>query len=333
MSTGHVETAYGDGILDREVAEAGTFVAVVDPVAWELCRPSLTVAPRRVLVPANLDQDELDKLAADVPPASTVVGIGGGMVVDAAKYLSLAAGGDAVLVPSITSSNAPFSDFISVRRNGEPTGMVAPGQPKRVIVDFELIGRADPRLNRAGFADLLAHQVALRDWRHAAERGQRGVSEDAFRAMADVMDECRAAAGDVGEGGRRGIEFVMRTFERMTRLLDEHRGMPIDAGSEHLVAWNLEAVTGRHFIHGEAVALGIVACAMVYGDDDSSRRALDRARVRYRLRDLGVSWAEFEQTLRTVDAYNRRVRRFDTVFTDLDWTVELFADLRSVLGG
>lgn len=73
-------------------------------------------------------------------------------------------------VPSIASSDAPFSDSISVRTDGEPTGMVVPGQRKRVVVDFELIQRAEPRLNRAGFADLLAHDVALRDCRRAADQ-------------------------------------------------------------------------------------------------------------------------------------------------------------------
>lgn len=329
--TGHIETVYGDQLIAQEISTVGDWVAVVDPIPWQMCRSELPRRPRQVITPGTLERAELDLLAADLPSCDAVVAIGGGMVVDAGKYLALSTDALAVLVPSITSNNAPFTDAISIRRDGEPTGMVAPGQRKRVVVDFDLIQRAEPRLNRAGFADLLAHEVARWDCLRAAEAGHLVVNGEASRAVAAVTAECHRAAPEVGAGSRKGIEFVMRTFDRMTQLLDTCPDAPFGSGSEHLVAWNTEAVTGRHFIHGELVALGIVVASIVYGDDGSLQRALDQARVSYRLAELDLSWPELEQVLWTVDDYNRRVRKLESVFTDLRWTDDLLAEVRAAV--
>lgn len=88
-----------------------------------MCSVDLPNRPSQVVVPTTLECAELDALAAGLPTGDVVVGIGGGMVVDAA-----------------------------------------------------------------------------------------------FHEIAGVMTTCRAVAPKVGAGSREGAEFVMRSFERLTRL-------------------------------------------------------------------------------------------------------------------
>lgn len=328
----HVRTIYGGDVLPAALSRVGPYVAVVDPIAWSLCRDRVPSPPARLIEPPSLEQSALDALAGEVPPGAAIVGIGGGLVIDAAKYLARRDGRPLVLVPSITSSNAPFTDAISVRRDGVPTGMREPGQRRQVVVDYALIGAADARLNRAGYADVLAHETALADWRLAAERGELAIDEPAFAAMSGLLAQAREAAARIGAVDARGIETLMRLFEETTAVTAAHPDAPLGSGSEHLVAWNLESVTGRHFVHGEIVALGVLIAAHVQGGDTASlASALDEARVRHRPADIGVSWDELERALETVADYNRRVRRFHTVFADTDWTPELLTEIRELV--
>jgi glycerol-1-phosphate dehydrogenase [NAD(P)+] len=329
----HVQLLCGDDILPAEIDRLGDYAAVIDPVAWRLASPRILRTPAQRLTPEDLEQTTLDRLAAQLPAGLPLIGIGGGLVMDATKYLAASREQLAVLIPSITSSNAQFSDAIAVRRDGVPTGMRRAGAPKRIVVDFKLILAAEPRLNRAGYADLLAHETALGD----ALRGDGGRSKAAIAEVSDrltaAMAKARAIAPDVGAVNVTGIRALMEMLHETTALAEAYPEAGVGAGSEHLFAWNLEAITGRHFSHGEVVALGVLAVSYVQGGDfEGLRDALRAAQVRFRPSELGLDWADVVRALRTVDDYNRRVRRWPSVFDGLEITDELVARLRQVIG-
>ncbi len=108
--------------------------------------------------------------------------------------------------------------------------------------------------------------------------------------------------------------------------------MPISAGSEHLFTWNLEGVTGKHVIHGEAVALGILICSHLQKRDHRElREAIETACIIYHPEEMGIEWHEVEETLLSVNDYNWRVRKFNTVFDEVMWTPHLFEELRELI--
>jgi glycerol-1-phosphate dehydrogenase [NAD(P)+] len=327
------ETVYGESVLAGELGRLGSYLLVTDEAPYGLCRDRLGAEPERILMPGTLEKSALDEMARDLPEEAEVVGLGGGSVMDAAKYFAFLLDRKPLLVPTITSSNAQFSDFISVRREGRPFGFKQDGWPRRIVVDYDLIGLAEPRLNRAGFGDLLFLQTALEDWR-ISNRAGRGepVDPEVERAVEGLVDETILIAGEVGAVSRRGIEALMRLFEQSTELTASNPSAPIGAGSEHLFAWNLEGVTGRHFIHGEVVALGTVICSYLQRSAHAELvGALREARVVFEPSRTGVSWEEIEETLLTVQEYNRQVRHFHTVFDEVDWTEALLREVREML--
>lgn len=327
----HIRSVYGDDVLSSALTSGEEYIGVVDPIAWCLCRDRLPRGPAMVVEPQSLEKDALDSLASSLPPGVRLVGVGGGLVMDATKYLALRDGAyvTPVLVPSISSSSAPFSDAITVREKGVPVGMVRRGASKTVMVDYKLIGSADPRLNRAGYADLLAHAVALTDWRLGAEMGLMAMNRRLFDQMQEHMEEALEIADEVALGSQTGILTLMRLFEASAALAASNPSVPLGAGSEHLLAWHLEGTTRRHFIHGEVVALGIiVADYLQTGAQAGLKDALDRAKVRYRLPELGISWDEFVEALQTVSNYNQSVRHYCSIFDRTIWSSDIFESLR-----
>jgi glycerol dehydrogenase-like iron-containing ADH family enzyme len=115
-------------------------------------------------------------------------------------------------------------------------------------------------------------------------------------------------------------------------LIRSQAAEPLRAGSEHLFAWNLEAVTGRDFLHGEAVALGLVIASFLQKNAvDRVKAALREARVAYLPDQIGASWEEVTEALTSVQAYNDRFRHLQTVYDGIRWDRPLLDEVRRVV--
>jgi len=330
-----MNTVYGAAILNKELERLGKFAVVTMEAPWKLYEPLFRVKPHKVLMVESLNKESLDLMVGDVPNDCEIVGLGGGTALDAAKYFACTEGKVPLLVPSITSSNAPFTDFISIRKNGSSYGFKVDGYPKKIAVDYQLIQMADPRLNRAGFGDLLYMQTTWNDWRIA--HGKRigpaidgAVEQQINRMMVSSLEHAR----EIGDLTEEGIHLLMEYTRCSSELYMMNPTLPISAGSDHLFAWNLELTTGKSLIHGEIVSLGIIISSFLQKSalPDSRylelRKAMDEARVVYHPDQIGVSWDEIMQALLSVESYNKEVRGFHTIFEWVEWTPSLLNRLR-----
>lgn len=328
-----MELVYGWDVLARESAGFRDPVVLATKTPWALARPMLASPPAEVIEVSSLERAFLDQVVRGEPRGGLIVGIGGGTVMDAAKYVALHWRRPLVLVPTITSGNGPFTRSIAVREGGRPIGMRGSVLAERVLVDYGLVQRAPPELNRAGIGDVLHVHTGAFDWRLAARRGRDVPWDDAAaEAMRKTVDQACAAAREIGNVSTEGIWTIMDAF-RMTAEIHERLNHPqVGAGSEHLFAWNLEATTGRHFVHGQIVCLGIVIMSTLQRNaPDRMARAIDEARVPFRPRDLGLTWEEVERTLVSITAYNREVRRFYTICNEVAWDAGTVETVRAAI--
>lgn len=329
-----IKTFYGGGILASELNRIDKYVVVTDQVPWQLCQNYFSDRPIQVIMPDTLKKSVLDNIISTIPMGVEIVGLGGGAVLDAAKYFALLRKKTPLLVPTITSTNAPFSDFISITdQNGYRSGFKEVGWPKRIVVDYDLIRKADPRFNRAGYGDLLFMLPTLNDWRMASKAG-KGVPFDPIleKTLTIMIDQAMESASEIGMITSQGIEILMKLIEDSTKLMMANLSKPINAGSEHLFAWNLEITTGRHFIHGEIVALGILISSWLQGKHFMElKQALDEAQVIYHPDQLGITWDEIKEALLTIEEYNQNVRGFHTIFEEIEWTPNRLDEIRDFI--
>lgn len=334
MMTQQIETIYGHGILENELSTIDRFVVVTDEIPWQLHHSAFGDKPVKVVMPETLEKEILDNEISGIPYNVEFIGLGGGKTLDAAKYFALIRQKTPILVPTITSTNGPFSDFISIT-NGEGVrfGFKKMGWPKRVLVDYNLILKADPRFNRAGYGDLLMMQTTLNDWQLAASLGKtHPLDPELENIIHEMMNQSLDSASLIGSMNSEGIKLLMELIEDTTRLMMTHIDKPINAGSEHLFAWNLENTTGRHFIHGEIVALGILISSYLHGKKyEQLKQAMDKAQVLYHPDQLGVTWDEIKKTLCTIQEYNKNVRQFNTIFDEIDWTPKKLEEIRNLI--
>jgi glycerol-1-phosphate dehydrogenase [NAD(P)+] len=126
----------------------------------------------------------------------------------------------------------------------------------------------------------------------------------------------------------------MESFRRVGQLIDDIGHARFEEGSEHFFAYALEQVSGRSFMHGEAVSLGTVIMSELQGNDPATVRLIvDEAGVRFRPGQLGLTWDEVVSTLGRLGSYVREQELWFSVANDVGIDEETLARLRAILDG
>jgi len=328
----HPDLRVGHAILEAIVLGLpGSYALVTQPDPLAQVTEPLRNRARATLLVESLDETELERAAAGLPEVDHIVGIGGGMSMDAAKFVAWRHDTPLVLAPSIVSVDASVTNTIAIRRNGavEYDGFVV-AQP--IVADLDLIATAPARLNRAGVGDLLSIQTGRFDWALGAKAGKIEFDAEIDAAAASVLEALYGMADEVAAVTDRALEHIIRAYVAINALLLDAGHSGPEEGSEHYFGYAAEAVTGRSFVHGELIGLG---CVLMSGwQDNHQERAaafLDRCRVEWRPERLALDEATLHEILIGLPAFVRRAGLphsiIDEVSVDNDSVSRLLASI------
>lgn len=266
----------------------------------------------------SLDEAFLVATAAELPDVAHVVGIGGGVAMDVAKYLAWASDTPLVLVPSIVSVDASVTNTVAIRRNGsvEYDGFVV-ADP--IIADLDLIATAPKRLNRAGVGDLLSIQTGRFDWALGAKAGRITFDAEVDTAAAAVLERLYGVADDVAAVSDVALEHIIRAYVEVNALLLGVGHSGPEEGSEHYFGYAAEALTGRAFVHGELIGLGTVLMSgLQRNDQDRAAAFLDRCEVQWRPHQLGLDEATLARVLVGLPVFVREAQLPHSIIDEAD---------------
>ncbi len=299
---------------DREMIEKihipeDDFAVITMKVPWEKVKDRFVRQPKAVLFVEELDWYRLESMERVLPEVSAVIGLGGGMAVDAAKYVAWRRHIPVDAVVSITSVDASVTKSIAARAGGHVTyiGYVV---PRDVYVDYRLIQGAPPRLNRSGVGDILCAHVALWDWELAHEHIGESYDPAAVAAVLHWLERIEENAAEIREVTEQGVRITMEAFEDISLICRRFGSSRPQEGSDHTFAYNAEFQTGKSFLHGELVALGAYVMANLQENDPKYlARVYERTGIRWQPKDIGLSKDEFIQTLKTLNWYQKNFGR------------------------
>ena len=196
-----------------------------------------------------------------------IVTVGGGTLMDFARYSAHELGIPFVAVPTIVSSDGFTADICSIMIDGQK--MSIPMQAAdAVICDINIVSGAPMFLTVAGVQDIMAKCVSIADWKIASL-----VSGEYFCPMVcqmaqeslDIMTRC---AHELAEG--KAPDFEAMAYTQMLsgltmQILSNSRAA---SGAEHLVA-HLVEMKPKGFknaagMHGECVGVGTLMTAKAY---------------------------------------------------------------------
>lgn len=270
---------FGRGLLDTLPTELFS-----KPVVFTQPEPWAMVAHRfpkntMVFYVETMEHEHVKATTKAIGKCSAIFGVGGGSAIDHAKYAAWVLHYPLVLCPTILSVDAPFTKAIGVRESSR-VRYVGEVYPDYLLVDFGLISSAPRLLNIVGVGDILSIFTALWDWRVASRWNGEFYDADVANQSQALLDRLLAAASDVRDVTDLGLRLLAELYVNEVRLCELVGSSRPEEGSEHYIAYCLEHMTGRHFIHGSLVSMCVLLAGIYQGQDVS--------RIADFLQDIGL---------------------------------------------
>lgn len=196
-------------------------------------------------------------------PAGTeaIVGIGGGKVLDVAKYIAFLSDLPFISVPTSTAHDGFTSSGCSLFINGHRTSVHA-RMPYGIIVDTAVIKKSPEKFIYSGIGDIVSKVTAVFDWLFEEEKGVTRVDDLAVMiAKKSVNSIVRMPYSDIKEDF-----FIKELVDSLTMsgIAMEIAGNSSPAsGSEHLISHSLDKMTSNPQLHGIQVGIATYIMSLV----------------------------------------------------------------------
>lgn len=196
--------------------------------------------------------------------------IGGGLSVDAAKYIASVYKIPLICLPTALTADAFFTWASGVRKNGCVVYLQTT-IPDRLIVDFDVLSSAPPPLRAAGICDVLSIATGSWDWNYAEGKGMNPPGYElipfAYHNAHTILDAALECAEAAGHGDREGLNQLIQCLAMEVQLCNLIGHSRPEEGSEHYFAYCVENLTGKGLPHGDLVGPGILLAARWQGQE------------------------------------------------------------------
>jgi len=147
----------------------------------------------------------------------------------------------------------------------------------------------------------------------------------------ECLDELGRNAEEVYKVTPKGIDTIVDLYRREVEFCARFGSSRPEEGSEHIVCYNIEHITRRHFIHGDLVGLGIFMMSRLQDNNHEwVVNLMDRCGLRYKCPD--ASRQEIRETMQSLKDFKDRTGLFYSIVDTEPITSRFIDDAMNALG-
>ena len=237
----------------------------------------------------NASAESISEVEELITPETTVLGIGGGKVIDVAKLSSYNKGVFFVSMPTTASHDGIVSPMASIK-NPNTSISVNAHSPIAVIADSDVIAQSPFRLLAAGCADLIANFTAIRDWKLAHRLKNESFSESAAALSIMSAHLITDNIANIKPNLEPSARIVMKSLFSGGMAISIAGSSRPASGSEHLFSHALDKILDKPALHGEQCGVGTIMMMYLHdGDWKAVKRALESVQAPTTAKELNIA--------------------------------------------
>lgn len=279
LNVKHSVAVFYDKITYKIAGEK--LVRLVDGLGFEVAEPTFREAEDKTI------------LTKDV---QTVIAVGGGTVIDVAKYVAYKHAVPLITIPTALSHDGIVSPIVSLFSEKGRISIVTKS-PVFSLIDLEIVSTAPAILFSSGFGDLLAKVVSIKDW----QLGRDEVGERyCYTAEKYTMNAVEMIVDCLKTGQAHDYEKLAEALVYSGISMMIAGSSRPASGSEHLFSHYLDMYSPRKAPHGIQCALGTMPTSLYHEMYNSNwwknkdyswrslRKYMETAKIPLSLRELGI---------------------------------------------
>lgn len=253
-------------------------------------------------------QDSISEVEEMITLDTTVLGVGGGKVIDVAKMSSYNQGVYFVSMPTTASHDGIVSPMASIKNPNTSISMNA-HSPIAVIADSEILAQSPFRLLAAGCADLIANFTAIKDWELAHRLKNESFSESAAALSIMSAHLITDNIANIKPNLEPSARIVMKSLFSGGMAISIAGSSRPASGSEHLFSHALDKILDKPALHGEQCGVGTIMMMYLHGGDwKAIKNALESVQYPTTAAEIGVAEDDIIEAL--VMAHEIRPERY-----------------------
>ncbi|HEY5880533.1 MAG TPA: iron-containing alcohol dehydrogenase family protein [Nakamurella sp.] len=253
---GRIALFFGDGIEDL----------VGKSIRISLDSSEITVVRQEVI--RGNDVTDIMGVAFHLPRGTqAIVAVGGGVAVDAGKYIGFLNQLPVIAVPTAISNDGFASPGASLRVDGQRISAKA-AIPFGVVIDTTVIAGCPPRFTHSGIGDLISKYSAIADWKLSYHATGEAINDFsvmiALQSVENLVNHPIKKIDDLGF-----LQLVCGALVMSGVSMEVAGSSRPASGSEHLISHAYDRLAARPRMHGEQV--GVATIATTWLQDNPSR--------------------------------------------------------------